>query len=65
MTSYPAIEVPTDTRSRDVPMVRKCLKCRATFQSDWAGERVCSHCKSLTSWRNVAPPGFCPARSRR
>ena len=30
---------------------RQCLKCREAFESEWSGERVCKHCKSLDSWR--------------
>jgi hypothetical protein len=30
---------------------RRCLKCREPFDSEWSGERVCKHCKSLNSWR--------------
>jgi len=33
---------------------RLCLKCREPFESSWEGERVCSHCKSKTSWREGA-----------
>jgi hypothetical protein len=32
---------------------RDCLKCRQTFESSWAGERVCRRCKSNDSWRNT------------
>ena len=34
-----------------VAKTRKCLKCREPFESEWSGERVCKHCKSLNSWR--------------
>ena len=30
---------------------RLCLKCRMPFESSWPGERICSHCKSKSSWR--------------
>ncbi len=31
---------------------RLCLMCRKQFKSEWSGERVCKHCKSLNSWRD-------------
>ena len=34
-----------------VAKTRRCLKCREPFESEWSGERVCKHCKSLNSWR--------------
>jgi hypothetical protein len=37
------------------PKPRRCLRCRATFESNWAGNRVCSHCKSSDSWRSATP----------
>ncbi len=36
-----------------VAKTRKCLKCREPFESEWSGERVCKHCKSLASWREA------------
>jgi DnaJ-class molecular chaperone len=36
---------------RRVPRKRKCLMCRDTFDSAWAGERVCKRCKSSAAWR--------------
>ncbi len=33
---------------------RNCLMCRDSFESSWAGERVCKRCKSSGSWRNGA-----------
>lgn len=31
---------------------RRCLMCGQSFQSEWAGERVCKKCKSTTAWRS-------------
>ncbi|HEX9702851.1 MAG TPA: hypothetical protein VGA19_08345 [Rhodospirillales bacterium] len=31
---------------------RLCLKCRAPFESAWAGERVCAKCKTTRIWRD-------------
>ncbi len=36
-----------------VTKTRQCLKCREPFKSEWSGERVCKHCKSLDSWRQA------------
>lgn len=36
---------------------RQCLKCKATFQSEWSGERVCRRCKGTNAWRNGLPAG--------
>ena len=36
-----------------VAKTRRCLKCRKPFESEWAGERICQHCKSLDSWRRA------------
>ena len=35
----------------DEVMMRRCLKCRESFESNWAGERVCKTCKSRDEWR--------------
>lgn len=33
---------------------RACLSCHTTFDSAWAGERVCPRCKGSTKWRSGA-----------
>lgn len=48
---------PDETPQRDTVKDRKCLKCKATFQSEWAGERVCRRCKGTNAWRNGLPAG--------
>lgn len=30
---------------------RTCLSCRTTFDSAWAGERICVRCKGTSAWR--------------
>jgi len=30
---------------------RRCLMCGETFESEWAGERICRRCKGTTAWR--------------
>ncbi len=64
MTSSPATDAPSDQPVWDVPKVRKCLKCKAKFRSEWCGERICSRCKSSNAWQNVAPVRTCPPRNR-
>ena len=39
----------------DVPKLRKCLCCGATFPSEGFGERICRHCKRSKTWRNASP----------
>ncbi|MBT4353658.1 MAG: hypothetical protein HOD13_03760 [Rhodospirillaceae bacterium] len=57
MPTTPATEVPTDEPRADVAKVRQCLRCETTFHSQWAGERICSRCKSSNTWRNGSPLG--------
>ena len=33
---------------------RTCLSCKTTFDSAWAGERICTRCKGTTAWRTGA-----------
>jgi hypothetical protein len=40
---------------RSDPKVRDCLRCGDSFESAWAGERICAHCKSSTTWRSGLP----------
>ena len=42
-------------RPADVPTLRQCLRCRATFPSEGFGERICRHCKSSKDWRSASP----------
>ncbi len=61
MTNPPAADAPGGQPSRDAPKLRRCLRCKATFPSEWSGERICSRCKKSNAWRNGAP--FAPRRS--
>lgn len=45
--------------------LRHCLRCGATFPSEWAGERICSPCKKTVAWRVGAPPQAQPINRRR
>jgi hypothetical protein len=31
---------------------RLCLKCRTSFASQWAGERICARCKATNAWQS-------------
>ena len=42
--------------------VRRCLSCEATFDSQWAGERICPRCKHSSAWR--AGVSYKPVRTR-
>ena len=42
----PAAEHSAETK------VRRCLKCKRSFLSAWAGERICRPCKSTEAWRS-------------
>lgn len=49
-------EIDNDIREADWDAVatvknRVCLMCSNTFESAWAGERICKKCKSQASWR--------------
>lgn len=52
MTSSMAKGSLAETPAPDVAKVRKCLRCRDSFPSQWSGERICARCKSSTAWRN-------------
>lgn len=39
----------------DVPKSRRCLRCRASFESAWSGERICGGCKKSHTWRSGEP----------
>jgi hypothetical protein len=41
---------PQTDRTSEAKM-RACLICKQQFLSAWAGERVCSKCKSTSAWR--------------
>jgi hypothetical protein len=45
----PARALPLDSPIRKS---RLCLKCSTTFQSEWAGERICPRCKGKQGWRS-------------
>ena len=40
---------------RGAPKVRHCLRCRHSFKSEWAGERICARCKASNAWRSGIP----------
>ena len=64
MTDSPTTEAPDNLPSRDVPKDRRCLRCQATFQSEWSGVRICSRCKGSNAWRVGAPLRTYPSKGR-
>ena len=44
-------EMDTALEREFVAKSRPCLKCQESFESSWAGERVCRRCKSNDGWR--------------
>lgn len=56
MTKQSLSELPDEWPSQDDPKARQCLRCRGTFESRWAGERICARCKGSNAWRSGIPP---------
>lgn len=54
MTHPLPTDAPSGQVTDDAARLRQCLKCRAKFRSEWAGERICSRCKSTVVWRRGA-----------
>ena len=52
MTAAPKIDAASDQPTWDVPKVRRCLRCKDEFRSEWSGERVCPRCKNTNAWRS-------------
>ena len=50
-------DTPTNQPSKIARKDRACLRCRTKFHSEWAGERICPHCKNSSTWRKGAPLG--------
>ena len=48
----------------DVPKLRFCLRCDASFWSEGFGQRICARCKSSTVWRAAVPEGVSNGRRR-
>ena len=48
----------------DVPKLRFCLCCKASFWSEGFGQRICARCKGRTAWRAAVPEGVSKGRSR-
>lgn len=62
------IEDPSDAllepSTAEIPKTRRCLRCEATFESRWAGERICGRCKGTAAWRQGMPASSHPSGSR-
>jgi hypothetical protein len=50
--SLPSAPVRVMAATNDVPLVRRCLRCRTPFNSAGFGERICGSCKGTKAWRN-------------
>lgn len=55
MSSIPRIDGLDDPVTPLDPRSRLCLRCKAAFPSQWAGERICGRCKGTAAWRSGTP----------
>ncbi len=55
MTDPPLDDLGPTRSPRDVPTTRECLRCKAVFQSEGFGERVCARCKGSAAWKTALP----------
>ena len=55
MTQSPAQDETEEQPFRGVPKLRRCLRCQVSFNSEWAGERICTRCKNSNAWRSGIP----------
>lgn len=55
MSDYSDTATQNEPEAPDPPKDRECLRCRVTFLSSWAGERICSRCRSSNAWKKGAP----------
>jgi hypothetical protein len=53
-----ASDLQFDQSIEDNPKVRRCLRCKASFGSQWAGERICPRCKRSTAWQKGMPSRY-------
>jgi len=65
MTGTSETDAMSDQTSWDIPKVRSCLKCKATFHSAWSGERVCARCKKSNVWQGGGRLKSFPTRNSR
>ena len=57
-------KIHTPVRARgDVAAERTCMQCGSIFWSEGFGERICSRCKSMVSWRSGV--SVTPGQTRR
>ena len=55
MTDAPITNPDETIEATPEPKARECLRCNAEFSSAWAGERICSRCKTSSAWRQGSP----------
>ncbi len=65
MTKTSEMDLLSEQPIWDVPKVRNCLRCKAAFDSEWSGERICSRCKKSNALQGGAPQRSFPDRNRR
>ena len=53
----PATPLEASIRVPGLRLARRCLSCLAMFDSAWAGERICTHCKGTARWRSGSGDG--------
>ena len=65
MAEAPSTASPPGGPKEGVSRNRKCLRCQAVFESEWAGERICARCKNTAAWRAGKPGTAHPVNRRR
>lgn len=65
MAEAPSTAMASGNATESVLRCRKCLRCATSFQSEWAGERICKRCKSTAAWRTGTPAQAHPTSRRK
>jgi len=65
MDIFPPTDTPTDQPTKDANRFRDCLRCGASFHSEWAGVRICPRCKRSKAWQSGESFKPSPSRGRR
>lgn len=53
-TAHPQHDPPVRATG-DIAAERACLRCKALFQSEGFGERICPRCKATVLWKSAIP----------
>jgi hypothetical protein len=54
MSAPPPSDDQLERSAEITPKLRRCLRCKSEFNSEWAGERICRRCKGTVGWRKGA-----------